>query len=299
MRIAVFSADPGNHRFISPIIRKWQEQGIETSLINNYSPVEADVYFFDFVDNNLKVASHEHKEDLKTKKVIARLHAVEYYVGHYNGVDWSAVDDLIFVSDHMRGLVGKLPVKTHTIHNGIDLGSLTFKERKKGFNIAYAGNIVPTKGILIMFHYFKQLLGRCPDYRLHMVGLNRFYGREGEYYKHYLKSAELEDKVFESGEVSNIDEWLEDKDYLWQPSLAESFSIIVGEAMAKGIKPIINNFYGSEEIWPKELIYSGFDEFYGIIRGDYYSESYREYVKKYSLDNQIKKLNEIIKAKKL
>jgi len=295
MKIVVFSADPGNHRFIQPIIDKWKEQGIEVELYNNYFPTECDVYWFDFVDNNLIVASNEYKDDLKKKKVIARLHAVEYYVGHYKGVDWSVVDDLVFVSEHMRRRVGELPVRTHTIHNGIEVDKLTYKERKPGFNIGYAGNIVPTKGILLMFHYFKQLLNRDPRYKLHLVGLNRFHGREGEYYNHYLTVAKLRDNVFETGEVDNIDEWMEGMDYLWQPSLAESFSIIVGEAMAKGIKPLINNYNGSSETWAHELIYNDFDEFYKLLQNNYNSKFYRKFIEKYSLDNEMEKINKLWK----
>lgn len=298
MKIVVFSADPGNHRFILPIIHKWRQQGIEVELYNNYSPMDCDAYWFDFVDNNLIVASHNYKPDLEKKKVIARLHAVEYYVGHYKNVNWDVVDNLVFVSDHLRQKVGKLPVETCVIHNGIDLDTFTFKEREHGFNIAYAGNIVPTKGILIMFHYFKQLLNREPKYRLYMVGLNRFHGREGEYYNHYLKISNFKGRVVESPEIEGISTWLEQMNYLWQPSLAESFSIVVGEAMAKGIKPIINNFDGSTEIWPKELIYKDFDEFYTLLTGEYNSRDYRNFVQRYSLDNQMEEINEIIKAKK-
>jgi glycosyltransferase involved in cell wall biosynthesis len=211
-------------------------------------------------------------------------------MGFHQQIDWSCVSHLIFVSEHLKRLCNVQGVEQSVIHNGIDLDKLTFRERRKGFTIGYAGNIVQTKGILTMFHYFRELLEKEPWFKLKMVGLNRFAGREGEYYKHYVQDLPIE----ESGEVSNIDEWFDSIDYLWQPSYAESFSLIVGEAMAKGIKPIINSFYGAEELWPKELIYKDFTGFYNILISSYDSKKYREFVSKYSLDSEMEKINVLL-----
>lgn len=307
LKITFFSADPGNHKFITPIIERLQIEGHDCQLLNNWTYTDADIYWFDFCDNNLIVATRDDKEELKKKKVIARLHAVEYYMGFHNQIDWNCVDHLIFVSDHMRRMCfngifpgsyssGMKP-EIHTIHNGIDLEKFNFKNRKKGNVIGYAGNIVPTKGILTMLNYFAELTLNRPWFKLKMVGLNRFHGREGEYFKHCIETNGMKDKIEETGEVPDINEWLEGIDYLWQPSLTESFSIIVGEAMAKGIKPIINDFYGSRELWPEDCIYRNFTEFLNIIDGIYISDKYREFVERYSLDKSINKINEIIKQK--
>jgi len=254
----------------------------------------ADVLWFDFCDNNLIAASRDDKEYLKKKKVIARLHSVEYYMGFHHQIDWSCVDDLIFVSDHMRRLCGELPVKTHVIPNGIDIEALDFIDTNLGYItpkpiLGYAGNIVNTKGILLMFNYFKELLNHNRFATLKMVGLNRFSGREGEYYQHYKKK--LGDKITEGDEVGNIDTWLDGVDFLWQPSLAESFSIIIGEALAKGIPCLINDFYGAKELWPNNLIYDDFTSFYNIINSPHDSKAYRQFVEeRYSLDSVMEKI---------
>jgi len=298
MKIAFFSSDPGNHRFIEPIIRKLRGDGIECQLYLNWTIDDsADVYWFDFADNNLIQATAHNKEELKDKTVIARLHAVEYYMNFHQQIDWGCVDHLIFVSEHMKEKCGKLPVKTHVIHNGIDIDTLEFKDRDpKSCVLGYAGNIVPTKGILTMFHYFKELLNYIPHAQLRMVGLNRFSGREGEYYNYYRNL--LGTSIRENPEVDNINTWLDGIDCLWQPSLAESFSLIVGEAMAKGIKPIVNEFSGSRELWPDYSIYNDFSSFKRIIDAPHESKRYREFVEQYSLDNQMKKINEILSTQK-
>lgn len=274
-----------------PIIDRLTAIGHTCVLFTNWTYVDdADVYWFDFCDNNLIAATRDDKEHLKTKKVIARLHAIEYYMNFHQQIDWSVVDHLIFVSEHLKRLCGELHIPTSVIHNGIDLDKLEWKKRSQGKVIGYAGNIVRDKGILTMFHYFGELMNHDSAYRLKMVGLKRFGGREGEYYQHYLNVAGIRDKVEEADEVSDINEWLDSIDYLWQPSYAESFSLIVGEAMAKGIKPIINDFYGSKELWPEDLVYHDFDGFYRILKDPYESARYRSYVERYSLDNQMEKI---------
>lgn len=294
-RIAFYSADPGNHKFINPIIDKLRRDGFDCILYNNWTyDGQADVLWFDFCDNNLIAASRDDKEYLKGKKVIARLHAVEYYMGFHTQIDWSVVDDLIFVSDHLKRLcnIPEETVRQHVIHNGIDLEKMHYKERHQGKVIGYAGNIVPTKGIIPMLLYFKDLLNMDSSYKLKLIGLNRFHGREGEFY--YNLKKKLGNSIEESEETNDINGWFESIDYLWQPSLAESFSLIVGEAMAKGVKPIINDFYGAKELWPNDLVYEDFEGFYRIVKGPYESWKYREFVERYSLDNQVKKIKELL-----
>ena len=289
-KIAFYSSDSGNHRFVQPIIDRLTLGGYECQLYNNWHIDEdADILWFDFCDQNLISASKESADFLKSKKVIARLHAVEYYMGFHHAIDWSTVGDLIFVSEHMRRMCGELPVRTHVIHNGIDIDKFEFKERSEGLVFGYAGNIVPAKGILTMFHYFRELR-RYGDYKLKMAGLNRFATRDLEFYKHCTKDLPVE----ETGETGDINTWLEGVNYLWQPSHAESFSIIIGEAMAKGMKPVINNFYGSEELWPKENVYNDFSSFKDIIKGQYESKKYREYVERYSLDSEMEKIKQLL-----
>ncbi len=289
-KIAFYSSDSGNHRFIEPIIKRLEEKGYTCQLYNNWHiDTEAEILWFDFCDQNLITASKENADFLKSKKVIARLHAVEYYMGFHHVIDWSTVGDLIFVSEHLRRMCGNLPVRTHVIHNGIDLDKFTFKERQNGLTLGYAGNIVPAKGILTMFHYFRELR-RYGDYKLKMAGLNRFSARDLEFYKHYTKDLSIE----EAGETGDINTWLDSVDYLWQPSNAESFSLIVGEAMAKGIKPIINNFYGADELWPIRNIYRDFTEFNLIVKDKYDSLKYRQFVEKYSLDNAMEKICKLL-----
>lgn len=305
-KIVFFSADPGNHRFIQPIIDKLALKGHECQLIINWTIVEdADVYWFDFCDNNLIVASNENFEHLAKKKVIARLHAVEAYMGFYRSVRWEAVTHLIFVSEHIRlkcqDIQYPASLQIHVIHNGVDLAKLTYKEHLRdsskyleGWNFGYVGNIVPQKGLLTFLHYFSYVRREWPDAKFYLAGLSRMHGREGEYWEHMKATV---GNVFEEGPIEDTNAWLDERQILWlaQPSYAESFSIIIAEAMAKGIKPLINDFVGSRDLWPADLIYTNIQEFCAILEAPYQSRMYRQWVEdRYSLDTQVAKMEELI-----
>jgi len=57
-KIAFYSSDSGNHRFINPIIERLQAKGYECQLYNNWHiDNDASILWFDFCDQNLISAS--------------------------------------------------------------------------------------------------------------------------------------------------------------------------------------------------------------------------------------------------
>lgn len=306
MNIAFFSADPGNHRFIEPVIEELRKHGHICQLYNNWTAVDAEIYWFDFCDNNLISATRDDKHLLVGKRVIARLHAVEAYMGFHRQIDWTCVDHLIFVSDHLRrkcaDVVYPPNLTIHVIHNGIDVDKFTYRQRSlngakytEEWRFGYVGNIVPQKGLLTFIHYFSTIKAMDPNAQFYLAGLSRMGGREGEYWDY---ASTRPGGIYQDGPCEDTNAWLDDRQIhvLVQPSYAESFSLIVAEAMAKGIKVAINNFWGADELWPKDLIYSNFKEFCDILEAPYESQRYRTWVEeRYSLASQIKKIEELLK----
>lgn len=280
MKISCYASDK---KFIEPVFNYWIAKygwtiGSDFTYQRNWQ--DSDVVWFDFADNNCISATTEDAEGLKDKKVIVRIHALEAYYGFYHQVNWDVVDHLVFVSDKVRNLCQhNYPdtLQIHTIHNGIDLDKYTFKERKPGTNIAYVGNIVDWKGVIHFLYFFSELRRINPDYKMHYVGLDRISGRNKEFWD--LMKAKI-GNVFQYEEVGDVNKWLDDMDinYVVQPSASESFSMIMGEAMAKGIKSITNCWLGVEEMWPPEMTYHDFTSFKEIMDSPYESEKYRKWV---------------------
>ena len=118
------------------------------------------------------------------------------------------------------------------------------------------------------------------------------------YAENYIKSNNLNVEFL--GTVESINDFLEDKDFLLSTGTKEAFSFVSGEAMSKGIKTLIHNFWGSDEVWKHyPYVWNTISQVKEMILEDKYeSESYRKYIEDhYSFQNMLNKYNEIIISK--
>jgi glycosyltransferase involved in cell wall biosynthesis len=133
-----------------------------------------------------------------------------------------------------------------------------------------------------------------PEYRLFFGGI--FQNRTLEQYlKHMVDALELRDVVFFDGWQEDVRSWLEDKHYIVSTSIIESQGIGLLEAMACGLKPVIHNFPGANEIFPSEYLFNISEEFCNqILSENYQSPRYRRFVEeRYSLKNHLADINNI------
>jgi glycosyltransferase involved in cell wall biosynthesis len=302
MNIAI--SDCTRFKFSKELMKHWADLGhtVKYSMYWNPEHVEwADIVFFDWVDNSLIRASNPNDEFYKDgrfkplpkgKHIITRCHDIDAWMKHYKSVDWTWVDDLIFVADHIRDMVLNdldLPtnVKVHTIKHGIDLNKYTFREKPKGNKIAWIGRIVGHKGLELAL----QVLAENPEYELHVVG-SSLDSWEFAYVDDFVTRNKL--KFFHQAEVQDINVFLEDKDFILLTSFKEAFSYVSAEAMAKGIKPLIHHFWGAETVWDKKYLWEKVSDVKSMLEGSYEPEVYRRYIKdNYSLERMLKNYDEV------
>jgi glycosyltransferase involved in cell wall biosynthesis len=233
----------------------------------------------------------------KKKPIFCRAMDIEIWANNSNGADLSDLSGLAYTSKAYFDVLkehhdlSKYPnLKQEHIPLSIDMNEWKFKERDRGYNIAIIGHFWGSKGEMMIPQFARELINRTKDkkWKFYMQGNWRhdvweWYFR---YMKHIIKELELEDNVFLNEEhVDSIDSWLEDKNYLVTFSMKDAFSIIVAEAMAKGIKALPHNFQGAKDIWGP-YVWTSFEELYYKIVNQYYnSNEYLEFVKKrYSND---------------
>jgi hypothetical protein len=80
-------------------------------------------------------------------------------------------------------------------------------------------------------------------------------------------------------------------------SVCEGHPFNVIEAMAKGIKPVINNFCGAELVFDKNFLFNNIDEAIKMITRDQYdSQLYRNYIieKQWTEKDQVDKFKRLI-----
>ena len=258
----------------------------------------SDIIWVEWASNEAVAASYLKN---KSKKLFIRLHRYEAFEHYPFLIDWKKVDKIIFVSAFMKKVLEDRGIKINgekskVIYNGVDLQRFEFRPRDNGFDIGWVAHIIPRKNLHMALEIVKKLSEEDNRYKLHVAGdfPDLMYER---YIKHLIKAMDLESNVVLYGWVDDIAKWWDGKNYLLSTSIHESFGYNIVEAMVRGIKPVIHNFDGAEELYEEEFLFNNIDEAVEKIRtGNYDSVYYREYIKnkKWTLENQIDEFKSLV-----
>ncbi|MBZ4650626.1 glycosyltransferase, partial [Thermosipho sp. (in: thermotogales)] len=115
------------------------------------------------------------------------------------------------------------------------------------------------------------------------------------YFNYFIKNTDLSENVKIYGWVKDVNAFLEDKNYILSTSIHEGHPYNIAEAMARGLKPIIQNYAGSKTQWPNELIYNYIFEIPDLLSNNYKSNEYRKFVEtEWSLERQINNIFKLL-----
>ena len=283
----------GSHRTTQQLEKWFLSKGHEVHWDMYYEPkwVEwADIVIFEWLEGMVELCLKDGWG--KKKPVYARAMDIEIWAGNANGADLTDLTGLAYTSKAMfemynkeQEFTTKYPhVKLAHIPLSIDMSEWTYFNRRPGKNVAVIGHMWDAKGANLIPHFVRELIQKTgkTDWKFYIQGnwrhdVWRWYF---QYMHHIVKEMKLEDNIIINEEkVDSIDNWLEDKNYLVTFSMKDAFSLIVGEAMAKGIKALPHNFMGSRDIWG-EYVWDSFDDLYfKMVNQVYDSEQYHNFVK--------------------
>jgi hypothetical protein len=259
----------------------------------------SDISWFEWCTDLAVVAS-------KLPKVcenIIRLHRYEAYGQWPKQINWDNIDVLITVGNSFvrDALLKQTPfiennTQVVTVPNGLDLNRFKFVDRGRGKNLACVGHINLRKNPMFILQCMQKLHYIDPQYKLFIAG--DFQDPTLEQYVRYMINAlGLADVVLLVGWQQDINSWLSDKHYIISSSIAESQGMSLVEGMACGLKPVIHNFPGADQIFPSEFLFNISEDFCRQVVSDKYEpQRYRRFVEEnYSLENQLAAVNGIFK----
>jgi len=258
----------------------------------------SDISWFEWC-TNLAVAASARP---KVCKNIVRLHRYEAYERWPGQVNWSNIDVLVTVGnavtlETLKGQVPDIESRTSvvTVPNGINLKRFGFVDRQRGKNIAFLGNLRMVKNPAFALQCMQKLHYIDPEYRLFFGGAFQDQVLE-QYLRHIVEALGLRDVVFFDGWQDDVNAWLGDKHYIVSTSVCEGHPVGILEGMACGLKPVVHNFVGAQQIFPSEFLFNISEEFCGQILSDTYEpRRYRGFVEqRYSLNRQLSGINEIL-----
>lgn len=233
---------------------------------------KCDVIFVDYAQIPLRLVIQLMKnEEYIDKPLIVRFHRKEVYNNEIYDAgkwDWNRVDLAIFSSEHVaerfRNKVSVKPKKSVVVGtNGVKLD--LFKPNggrkfEKPYKICMVGSILPIKRIYEMVKLMP-LLGE--EFLLSVVGEFRrpnYLAQDViEYYEIIM------DYVSENG-ITNVNligsmkkdelvEFLDTQDIIVSNSMVEGTHVSLAEGMSSGCWPFINNWLGSDKIYPERCIF--------------------------------------------
>ena len=270
--------------FIDPLVKEWRkdkEVFVSTEDFNTQMADEAEIIWCEWLHNRaVDVANYK----CKAKKFL-RIHAYEAFSNLIHYIDFSKFDKVIFIAKHIKDYVefkvGPLPNAT-VIPVGIDLDKFKLTDKTRNNKIAYAGEITRKKGVGELLLIAKSL----PEYEFHVAG--KF---KDEDVARHLNEKQPEN-VFIHPYSYDLNEFFRDKTYFINTSLREGNPITVLEAMACGLKPLINDWVGAVKIYGR-FVFRDLFELEQLLRGDVTPDVYREFAEQYNLKRTIERINEV------
>ncbi len=263
--------------------------------------------FFENVYDHAGVRGEKEKTytgdfDWSTKPIYIRGIDMDIFYGHYHSVKWDNIAGFAYIAQHMRDYMGPFPfpekLKIAHIPLGINLSEWSYRERDgKGRKVAWINHNWSAKGLPLMLQAFEKLVRQTPgepwEFWVMSNGKSTEHWLHNGYIPHMIKALGLQGMVKDITDgVPNVNEFLEDKDYLVSSSEKEAFSLILAEAMAKGIKAVTHSWWGAEDIWPRDMVWRTIDEFPEKMMLPYNSKNYRLLASRYSHDKEIAALRE-------
>ncbi len=302
-KVAFFCGLKGDVKFLTDIFEftksRFPVQFFEGQSINEMHELMnwSDICWFEWCTDAVVEAS----KLPKVSKNIVRLHRFEAYHNWPSQVRWENIDTLVtvgnsFVKDALLRRVPDIEGRTQliTIPNGVNLDKFKFAQRAPGKNIACVGYLNMRKNPMFLLQCMQKLHYIDTEYKLFFGGTSQNPMLE-QYVRHMVEVLELKDVVFFDGWQVDVSSWLRDKHYIVSTSIGESQGMGILEGMACGLKPVIHNFPGADQIFPSEFLFNISEEFCEQILSDKYEpQKYRGFVKEhYPLKNQLSKINDI------
>jgi glycosyltransferase involved in cell wall biosynthesis len=254
MNIAWFDSTYGTHK-IDKLREALVGLGHRVNVSSTFSKDvvgKSDVVWVEHLTRNAAdVTNHE-----INKPVVVRLSAMELYKQKMSYLNWQRMSKLVVQGEHLRSYFlerfKKLPANdVVVIGGGIDTDKFAFGCSGSGNKVAVVSEVHWRKGVQQIPGVLKIL---PEDFRIYPIGQIVNWDCKN-YLDWKLKEENLQSRYVYQGTIGDVNKWLKDKNYLLHCSYTEGLPRAVGEGMSVGLKPLIYNYRGAKQQWPKQYVW--------------------------------------------
>ena len=228
--------------FVSGIRDRLRDEGYDVHLLNEFNgklAEKAEVIFCEWADSNAIQVSHFNTDAIK----ILRVHAYEVFSSMIHHIDFDAFDHILVGSQHILDHLEmrlKRVLKNARVQNlGVDTEKFTITDTPKNPKaVAWVGNLDQKKGAQLLL----MIAEHFPGYEFHCLSKEVQPDIKRLFDYHNPQNITIHPYV------DDIAEFYQDKSYILNTSPREGNPVSVLEGMACGLKPIIYNWDGAENI---------------------------------------------------
>lgn len=242
----------------------------------------AEAMFVDWADRGGLAAVMSAPQGLR---VTLRIHSMDALSPWIHLLDWSRVDDLVLVSDHLRTLVERLlgdrlaGTRVHVVPNVLDASRIpTHKTEGHRRRLLMVGWAQRVKDPLVVLEILAALRAEDPDWRLSLVGADFAAGavRSQQAYAREFWARLAQDDVRGAvdfvGFVRDLAPYLAAAGFVLSTSRRESFGLGLVEGAASGAVPVVRDWPifapldGARGLFPHDWVVGSVDEAVARIR---------------------------------
>jgi hypothetical protein len=241
-------------RMVTHVFKGTSEYGDQVETLLRPHLDWADTVFVDWCGVQAAVMT---LPDPGSTRIIVRLHSFEAFTVWPHLVDPSRVDDVVFVSEHLRDVTlaavpaftGPDSPATHVLTNAMDLRRYAGEKPSEArFNLALVGISAIAKDPRWAIEVLRELRRRDDRYRLLLIGGEispLASAAAGEYHAGYLRDlAEFEPfgAIRRLGPTDDVPSTLRDVGVILSTSVRESFHCALAEGAASGAVPVVRDW---------------------------------------------------------
>jgi hypothetical protein len=181
------------------------------------------------------------------------------------------------------------------VPNGVNLRRFPLRRRERGKHLACLGCLTMEANPGFLLQCMQKLHYLDAGYRLSFAGAFESPLLE-QYVCHMVRTLDLADVVSFESHPGDLNAWLSDKHFIVAAGIGENQveALLVG--MACGLKPVVHNFPGADQLLPPPYLFNIAEQFCEQVRsGDYQPQQYRSLVEqRYPLEQQLQRVAGIL-----
>lgn len=217
-------------------------------------------------------------------------------------VGWENVDILVELGSAAveETLLAQLPdLRNRTrlvlLPNGINLDRYSFRPRERGKHLACLDCLTMDANPALLLQCMQKLHYLDPGYKLFFSGTFDRPMLE-QYIRHMVRTLDLTDAVFFEPHPGDLRRWLDDKHFIVASGIGEGQIETLLMGMACGLKPVVHDFPGAEQLLPPRYLFNIAEQFCEqVLSGAYEPQQYRRFVEDhYPLHEQLRRANGVL-----